>query len=173
MLLGTPNEPLILSMLAADGRTDLYGRARVYSAGGSLDATVLMSHVAEGMYSALHTPTTEGYYNVVYELFFDPARTIAAGYEKQGEVLDVNSMRTNVLRLLGLVHENSVVDQQVYDSDSNLTGARIRCYDSAVNATSAAAIAPLPYMTGLKFIYEVHASYSAGNLDKYYITRLQ
>ena len=92
---------------------------------------------------------------------------------KQGEALDVSSIRTNVLRLLGLVHENAVVDQQTYDSEQNLTSARIRVYDTAANANAAAAISPTPYLTGLKFIYEVHAEYSGGLLSKYYMTRLQ
>lgn len=173
MLLGTPNEPILLSMVAADGRTDLYGRARVYDASGVLSIAVPLVHVAEGLYSALHTPTAEGYYNVVYEFFFDNAYTASAGYEKQGEALDVSSIRTNVLRLLGFAHENAIIDNQVYDAENNLLGARIRVYDTNANAVSAAAIAPTPYMVGLRYIYEVHASYTGGLLSKYYMTRLQ
>jgi len=172
MLLATVNEAVTLSVLASDGRTDLYGQARLYNSAGSLSATVNLGHTSEGLYQAQHTPSVEGYFSVVYQLYFDSGHTIDAGYEHHGETLDVNSFRTNILKVLGLVHENTVVDMQTYDVDGNLLSARVRAYDSAINATNAAAVSPSSYVTGLKFSWTVSAEYATGLLNKYSIVRV-
>jgi len=172
MLLATVNEAVTLSVLASDGRTDLYAQARIYNSSNILISTIDLAHAAEGLYQIQHTPTTEGYFSVVYQLYSDIGRTIDAGYEHQGEALDVNSFRTNILKVLGLVHENTVVDMQVYDVDGNLLSARVRAYDSAANASAAASISPASYVTGLRFTWNVGAEYSLGLLSKYFITRV-
>lgn len=164
MLSVTVNQATTLSMLASDGRTDLFGQARVYNSLGTLVATVNLNHVAEGLYAASYTPAVEGVFSVVYQFYTDAGRTVDANYERQGEALDVNSYRTNILRLLGLVHENSVIDQQVYDSNDNLLSARIRSYDTAANALAAGA-------TGLRFTWAATGTYAgAGVLTSWTIT---
>ena len=172
MLLATPNVPIVLSMLATDGRIDLFGQARVYNSSNTLVATVDLPHTNEGLYAALYTPTTEGYYSVMYQLYFDSGHTVDAGYNKSGENLDVNSLRTNVLRVLGLVHENSLVDLQTYDSNDNLTSARIRSYNSSANVLAAQIASPAAYSTGLLFEYTVNATYLGDKLQTYYISRV-
>lgn len=172
MLLATVNEPITLSMLASDARADLFGQVRVYNSVGTLVATLSLTHMAEGIYTAQYTPTVEGFFNLGFQLYFDAGHTADAGYERQGEILDVNSFRTNILKNLGLDHENTVVDQQTYDVDGNLQTARIRAYDSAINATNAAAVSPSSYTTGLKFTWQVNAEYSLGLLSKYFIVRV-
>jgi hypothetical protein len=172
MLLATVNEAVTLSILASDGRTDLFGQARVYNASGSLVSTVNLNHVAEGLYSINYTPTTEGYFNVIYQLYFDAGRTVDAGYDHQGETLDVNSFRTNILRVLGLLHENAVVDQQTYDGDGNLLTARIRSYNNSTNASNASAVSPAAYNTGLLFTWQVDAAWASGEAVKYTIVRV-
>ena len=172
MLLATVNEAVTLSMLAADGRTDLYGQVRVYDSLGSLTATVNLSHVNEGLYQVNYTPAAEGYYQLVYQLYFDAGRTVDAGYDHQGETLDVNSFRTNILRVLGLQHENTVVDMQAYNGDGNLTQARIRAYNSAANANAAAAVSPATYNTGLLFTWQVDSTWVGEDCTKYVITRV-
>lgn len=172
MLLATVNEPITLSMLAADGRIDLYGQGRIYNSAGSLVTTVNLSHVAEGLYQVQYTPSTQGYFQVALQFYFDPARTIDAGYERQGETLDVNSFRTNILRILGLMHENSLIDQNTFDVNGNLLSARVRVYDTLANMTAAKAIAPAAYVTGQLFEYSVSASYNGTSLNKYSIARV-
>jgi hypothetical protein len=167
----TVNTPIPLSMLVADGTTTLYGQARIYNSLGSLSYTVDLNHVAEGIYVGLHTPTLEGYYQIVYQLYTDISRTIPATYDKSGESLDVNSFRTNILRLLGLAHENSVLDAMGYDIDGNMTSARVRCYDNRTHADLARAASPATYNTGLLFSYDVSATYASGNLSKYSILK--
>lgn len=172
-IVATVNEPVVLSMLATDGRVDLHAQFRIYNSSNTLLATVNPAHVAEGLYQAVYTPTTEGDFSIVGQFYFDIPRTVDAGYEKHGESLNVNSIKTNIARLLGLAHENAVVDQQTYNGDGLLTSARLRVYDSAANAAAAFSIVPAAYNTGLKFIYQVQATYSTGDLASYMITRVQ
>lgn len=164
MIQATLNEATLLQMLATDGRTDLYGRVRVYNAAGVMVADLELSHVAEGLYSVTWTPNVEGWFSAVAELFFDSGFLVDAGYEKTGEQIEVTQNKTNILRILGLVHENSVVDQQIYDADENLLSARIRSYDTRANALAATGV-------GLRFQYMVQAEYSGGKLSKYQIVR--
>lgn len=171
-LSATVNEPTVLSMLAADGRTDLYAQFRIYTSLNALLTTINPVHVAEGLYQATYTPTVEGDYSVVGQFYSDVPRTVDAGYEVQGESLNVNSLKTNIARLLGLAHENAVVDQQVYDGNDMLTSARIRVYDTATNAANAFTIVPATYNTGLKFVYQVNATYNGEDLASYMIQRV-
>jgi hypothetical protein len=165
------SEPCLLSLLASDGNPNLYGRAHIYNSVGTLTYSVDLSHVGEGLYCGTHTFSLEGYYSAVYQFFLDAPRTVEADYEHQGETLDVNSLKGNLLRLLGLAHENSVVDLQVYDVEGNLKGARVRCYDNPTNAATAIALSPLPSPAGLRFTYDVSATYQAGALARYSILR--
>jgi hypothetical protein len=165
MIVATVNEPVVLSLAVSDGRTDLYPKANIYNSAGSLVASVDIDPVSEGLYSVLYTPTTEGFFNIVYEVFFDIGRTVSAGYEKQAELLDCNSTKTNILRLLGLAHYNSIVDSTTYDTDGNLTSARIRCYDSAINALAAGA-------PGLLFQYDMVSTYLGGQMSTYSLRKV-
>jgi hypothetical protein len=164
MLQATVNQPVPLQVLVADGRTDLFAQVRVYTAAGFLLTTLSAPHVAEGMYGVSWTPTTEGYYSVISQIYFDAGFTIDAGYEKQGESVDVNSIKTNILRLLGLQHDNTVIDMQVYDVNGNLLSARVRVYDTKPNAITAG-------LTGLQFQYSVTAAYITGQLSNYTMVR--
>lgn len=131
MLLGTPGQPLTLTLAAGDGNTGLYGRIRVYNGTGALQATVDLTHRAEGVYTSTWTPSTEGNFFGVGQFYTDAGRTAAAtAYGTAAEDYDISAIRTNVARILGLQHENSYVDQTVYSVDGDLTAARIRTYDS-------------------------------------------
>ena len=66
-------------------------------------------------------------------------------------------------RMVGLLHENSVMDNTAY-SGGKLTSARVRLYDSPANATAAGA-------TGKLFEYQITATYTGGNLSTYLVTR--
>lgn len=166
MITANLNESVPLQILAADGRTDLYGQVRVYTPSGTPVATINLTHLNEGLYSGNWVPNIEGYYSYVGELYFDSGHAQDAGYERSGDIIDVSTLKTNILRILGLHHENAVIDQQVYDGAGNLTSARVRCYDSKPNAQGAG-------LTGLQFIYAVSASYTNGQLSNYTMTREQ
>ena len=164
MLSATTNEAVVLSMVAADGRPDLYGQAKIYDVANALVATVEINYVTNGLYSVSYTPTTIGFYNVIYDFYLDDTRLDLAGYEKTGEVLEVSDSKTNITRLLGLSHHNSYIDNTVYNTDGKLTSARVRAYNSAVNAAAHTA-------TGLLHQWTVAATFSGENMLTYQITR--
>lgn len=72
-------------------------------------------------------------------------------------------------RVSGLLHENSIVDNQVYDSVGLLTSARLRVFDSAGNLPDTPGGSEV---TGLLFEYIVIAGYVEGLLNEYKIKRV-
>jgi hypothetical protein len=153
LLRATLNEPVPLQALANDGNTGLFVRVTVLSPTLVVVATLYPLHIVKGLYSVNWTPTTEGYYSAIYEFFTDPGyTTVAYDYPQQGETVEVNSDKTNILRLLALEHENTVLDQQVYDGARRLLSSRLRGYNSAVNAQAAG-------VTGLLFEWHILATY--------------
>jgi len=73
-------------------------------------------------------------------------------------------------RIAGLLHENAIVDNQTYDSLSQLTSARVRVFDHAGNVP----ISPGGSETmGLKYEYQIEAEYDGLNkLTKYVLKRV-
>lgn len=69
---------------------------------------------------------------------------------------DMETIAELVRRSLGLMKENSFVDNTTYDTKGNLLSARIRIYDSAANANTHGA-------TGLIGTYNYQATYSSAN----------
>lgn len=67
-------------------------------------------------------------------------------------------------RILGLSHDNMVQDQQAYDSDKNMTSARVRVYDTAAHALAAGS-------TGLLFTYAIAAAYTNKLLTNFSMVR--
>lgn len=67
-------------------------------------------------------------------------------------------------RAVGLLHENSVMDNITYTVGGKLTSARVRLYDSKVNALAAG-------VTGLLHEYGIAATYSGANLLSYTVTK--
>jgi len=70
---------------------------------------------------------------------------------------------SRALRTIGLAQENQFMDQAVYDSNSQLTSARIRLYDSAVNVGTD---------TGVIATYTVTSTYSGTELATYKVELL-
>ena len=172
MLLGTVGKPISVSATVSDGRTDLFCRARILDSSGNLFATLPLLHQQFGCYSSSMTFSVEGYFNVIYDFFFDAGFTFEAGYGLNAETIDINSFRTDIARILGLQHQNSIVDQTVHDSDRNLLSARLRVYDTAANVAAATAVSPSVYNTGLLFQYQIVGSFSGGILQKYHIEKV-
>jgi hypothetical protein len=163
-IIATPNQAATLSILAADGSTALFARAKVYNSVGTLVATISLPHVAEGMYAGAWTPTIEGFYQAVYTLYTDSGFTTLATYDKAAETVDVNALKNNVLRLLGVHNDNAVIDNQSYNGNGDATGCRIRCYDTKANALAAG-------LTGLLFQYTMTATYAGTNLTNFTMVR--
>lgn len=81
-----------------------------------------------------------------------------------GQTATLNAVSTMLTRALGMMHENSVLDQTVFDGDNNLTAARFRIYSSKANAEAAG-------LTGLIATYTITASYTGGNLTNYTVVK--
>lgn len=86
---------------------------------------------------------------------FDAVSTIPAS---------LSALTTLVGRSLGLMHENSVLDQTAFDGQNNLTTARLRTYNSKANAEAAGA-------TGLQSTYVISATYSGKNVQTYTVVK--
>ena len=77
-----------------------------------------------------------------------------------------------MLRCLGMLHENAVMDIVQFDSVNDvMTNARLRLYDSKANANAAKAASPTAYVTGLLAQYTVSATYTGANLSTYTVVR--
>lgn len=74
------------------------------------------------------------------------------------------SLGAQLTRALGLMHENSVLDQTIFDGQNNMTNGRLRIYSSKANALLAGA-------TGLLETYTITASYIGDNVQNYTVVR--
>lgn len=87
--------------------------------------------------------------------------------------ISLASMQAMLRRALGMLHENSVLDQTQFQG-GNLSSARLRIYDSAANAAAAQAASneqpPAEYDTGKIAVYAINATYTGSNLKDYLVT---
>jgi len=68
---------------------------------------------------------------------------------------------TAVIKQLGLSYDNTVMDSQVFDTNGNLTSARVRCYDNSTDAMAGG-------LTGLLYTFTIFATYdTAGRCTLY------
>lgn len=83
------------------------------------------------------------------------------------------NMQDMLQRALGMLHENSVLDQTQFQG-GNLSSARLRLYDSAANAAAAQAAAneqpPAEQDNGKIAVYAINATYTGSNLKDYLVT---
>jgi hypothetical protein len=156
MLRATLNEVIPLQVFVPDGRNDLFGQVRVFNVSGAQIVSVALVNIAEGLYSVNWLPAVEGYFTAVYDLYFDSGHTSHTDYERDCESIEVSSDKTNLLRLLGLAHENAVLDQEMYGSNGRLVSARLRAYDTKDHADAAG-------LEGLRFVWSIAASYDSQN----------
>ena len=166
MLRVTLNEPVPLKVFVPDGNSSLFTRVRVVDAAGSLVTTLSLVHQLAGLYAVTWTPGTEGYYTAIYDLFLDAGFTMPADYDPDIDLIEVSSDKINILRLLGLHHENALLDMEVYGSNGRLASARLRKYDTAVNLAAAAASSPSGGTVGLMFEWTIGATYDGMNQSK-------
>lgn len=166
MLRATLNEPVPLQIFVPDGRTDLFARVRVVDAAGTPVTTLYPLHQTAGLYSVTWQPSSEGYFSAIYDLYLDAGLTTMAEYERSAEVIEVSSDKTNIARLLGLHHENSLLDQQVYTANGRLSAARLRMYNSAAALAAASATSPNGGTDGLLYTWSISATYDVSNQSR-------
>lgn len=73
-------------------------------------------------------------------------------------------------RALGLLHENTFVDNTMYDGNHNMTTCRVRSFDSEANVS--AATDGGSETTGLVATYIVEAGYTDVEMDFYRMTKV-
>ena len=87
--------------------------------------------------------------------------------------VSLTNMQNMLQRALGMLHENSVLDQTQFQG-GNLSSARLRLYDSAANAAAAQAAAneqpPAEQDNGKIAVYAINATYTGSNLKDYLVT---
>lgn len=78
----------------------------------------------------------------------------------KGDTSSIPAMAVQLTRALGLMHENAVIDNTVFDGSNNLTAARMRLYNSKANALLAGG-------GGLVATYTITATYTGSNIQTY------
>jgi hypothetical protein len=164
MIRATLDEVIPLQIQLNDGQTALYGRAKVYDSSGALFVTLPLSHIDNGLYGTSYTFISPGHYTVVYQMFLDAGLTIPSEYDIEAETVEANSDKTNILRILGMTHDNTVIDQQTYNLQGNLLTSRIRQYETKAQAELAGA-------SGLLNTWSMVATFSGDKLTKYVVVR--
>jgi hypothetical protein len=85
-------------------------------------------------------------------------------------------LMSDMQRVLGMLHQNSVVDDTIYDANNNLLQARMRLYNNKTNADAASAASqqdpPAEYDTGKVGTYSISCSYIGTNLATYEVAKV-
>lgn len=94
MLLARPGESVPLVLVAEDGATDLFPRARVYSEGGTFVQNVDLSHVANGLYMVNYTlPAVALKYVILFTVYADAGHSIVDETHGQADgIIDAESL---------------------------------------------------------------------------------
>jgi len=168
MLRATIGEALPLQVQVGDGRTDLYPQVSIHNSSGAVIAGPMdLPHFSGGLYGSTHTFSSEGQFTAIYRLYEDAGHTIAANYDVEAESIEATYDKLNLLKLLGIVHHNTVEDMFSYDISGNLSSVRVRAYDSESNALAAKATSPSGGTVGLLFTWNITAEYTGGRLSIY------
>ena len=167
-----------LALLLEDGNESQYPQAEVYAPGGTTPLVTLnMVHKARGRYEANYTLATAGVVTVIFITYADTGHTVEnITYSREQEQLvitqyGVDDLALSLIRVLGLVHENTFIDNTVHDAFGQLTGARVRIFDSRVNAE--AATDGGSETTGLVATYDITSTYeSQGRMGSYRMVKV-
>ncbi len=135
--------------------------------------------ISNGLYYFDWVWTTFADPNVLFQI--DGGGTIPSVEERYpSDVLSIQDLyldqaislvEVELLRGLGMLHENSVLDLTSFDVNNNLTAGRLRIYDSKAHADAALAASPGVYDTGKIGQYSITAAYVGVNLQTYEVAR--
>ena len=90
--------------------------------------------------------------------FVGTAKVVAK--EEADTFASVAGVAVQMARALGLMHENSVLDNTTFNADNNLTAGRFRTYDTKAHALAAGVL-------GLVATYTIAATYTGKLLTTY------
>lgn len=77
--------------------------------------------------------------------------------------ISLTAIQADLSRVLGLLHRNAILDKQEYDSQDQLTFARLRVFDSVANLPTTPGGSET---VGLLHEYEINAEYDGLNIVK-------
>ena len=190
-----PGEPVIdqIPVYEDDGYTKHSGLTasdfvvNVWANGNPMPTAVsIVEEDASGEYILGFVPTVNGFWKVEilntynYDIWFvevEVRATDVVGLEDLlHQIMDgdtglfvptdsLHSQKLDIIRILGLLHHNAIVDNQEYDTNSQLIRARVRVFDTKahVPATSGGS-----ETLGLLHIYTLEASYAGLNIVTMY-----
>lgn len=173
----TVGQTVVFSLVLENGASNFYPQAEVYASGsGTPTATIDLTHIAKGRYEGTWLPSTVGSYTAQFFIYVDAGHTIESIiFTREAEQVFVTAsslddLAVRLLRVLGLVHENTYIDNTVYDSNNQLEAARVRIFDSKANAQ--AATYGGSETTGLLATYTIDSNYQAlGQMRDYRMVR--
>jgi len=139
-----------------DEASDQYPQAVVIDNESNILITIDLVHEGYGMYipATPYVMPDKEFVKVMYFVYTDVThitksidyldsydifrRIIPANYKADvsGIQTSLNNQDIKIDKILGLVHHNIHIDNPVYDSDNNLTGARLRIYSNSVSVGS-------------------------------------
>lgn len=118
--------------------------------------------IGNGIYQKAILFNTIGQFRVEYTTpanYTDEIETILVVAD---QLTDIKTETDKIKYILGLVHENMVMTNQVYDVDSNLVSATIKLYNSASDANA---------QVNEFATYSITASYTAGLVTHYKVVK--
>lgn len=119
--------------------------------------------IGNGIYQKSVLFNTIGQFRVEYTTpanYTDEVETIIVVADQLTAIQDETD---KIKYILGLVHENMVMTNQVYDVDGNLTAATIKLYNSAIDANA---------QVNEFATYSITASYTAGLVTHYKVVKV-
>jgi hypothetical protein len=116
---------------------------------------------SSGDYKVTFVPPVNGLYrvevfiNLNKEIWFCKYQAVTELTNTQAQKID--QIVLDLARVLGLLHQNAIVDRHDYDVNGQLSFARLRIFDSLANLPT---VPDGSETTGLLFEYEFNATYS-------------
>jgi hypothetical protein len=166
-----------IAMILEDGNESQFPQAEIYN-GGSFPLSVLnLVHKGRGRYEANWTPPIAGVFAAIFIVYSDSAHTIEnIVYTREIEQIfatasNVDDLAAKIARVLGLLHENSYIDNTTFDAFGQLLTCRIRLFDSKAHVELATDGGT--ETLGLIATYSMEADYeAAGRLKTYRYKRV-
>lgn len=116
---------------------------------------------SSGEYRIAYTPDIIGYWKVEIFNVYNSEYWIS---EVDVGDATLSTLYADMQRVLGLLHRNALLDNQIYDGEGRLTGARLRVFADKSNVPATPGGSET---TGLLHRYTIEAAYDATGAVKY------
>ncbi|MHA2334285.1 MAG: hypothetical protein ACXAEU_19815 [Candidatus Hodarchaeales archaeon] len=169
----TVGNSVVLAMIIDGGVTGLFPQAEIYD-GNSLEATIDLTDLGQGRYEGQWIPLSVGTYTTVFNVYQNNLHTVELTPLMVSREIEqifvtsssVDNLAESIARILGLMKENAFIDNTVYDVNSMLLSARVRIFNTKINAQ--AATDGGSETTGLIATYTMEATYEGSGRMKQY-----